>query len=513
MMYDWLLKRFSNPATSVNDGVVYKLENYTCDGTSATALDTGIKLFDTTAFPKGFIIEMTATSSTFASQVSFLRCRATNSPYNGCCIRWSTSSGTMQMQMNGDSKTKGSLLGATVDYVIGYYPGAMGFWGINGDVSSFGAKTISTNDTLCIGGEKDANGNWKSGRYATVTIHSVKVIDLAALIDDNDYPYFEALEANSTVGMTLTGTAAPTLYYSTDKSNWALWDYTDIALSNLGDRVYFYGTSSAFKVTNTSDYARFTGSGSLKLGGNIARFVGNAVLSIGVDALKGAFMGLTALVSAGDANFGVVKYIEKYALENTFKGCTALTSIPKINFISSGSDSLSSMFQDCTSLTAISDIDVLHIGGSRSFQKMFYGCTSLVSANMVCRTSATGDDIYKEMFRGCTSLVNPPAIVGTTLSNNYRFSLMFCDCTSLERAPDLLPATLSHTCYYNMFKGCTSLKYVKCLATDISASSCTDGWLNNVAATGTFVKAASMNDWSSGGNGIPSGWTVVDDTE
>jgi len=56
------------------------------------------------------------------------------------------------------------------------------------------------------------------------------------------------------------------------------------------------------------------------------------------------------------------------------------------------------------------------------------------------------------------------------------------------------------------------LNYIKCLATtDLSVASCTDNWVNDVAASGTFIKAASA-DWSSktGTSGIPSGWTVQD---
>jgi hypothetical protein len=61
-----------------------------------------------------------------------------------------------------------------------------------------------------------------------------------------------------------------------------------------------------------------------------------------------------------------------------------------------------------------------------------------------------------------------------------------------------------------MFDGCTKLNAVTCLATDISASYCTQLWLKGVAATGTFTKAATMNDWPSGALGIPRGWTVQD---
>jgi hypothetical protein len=60
-----------------------------------------------------------------------------------------------------------------------------------------------------------------------------------------------------------------------------------------------------------------------------------------------------------------------------------------------------------------------------------------------------------------------------------------------------------------MFMGCTSLNYIKCLATDISAENCTSSWVHNVAASGTFVKPADT-DWGEkgSGDGIPSGWTV-----
>ena len=62
---------------------------------------------------------------------------------------------------------------------------------------------------------------------------------------------------------------------------------------------------------------------------------------------------------------------------------------------------------------------------------------------------------------------------------------------------------------YEMFNGCSSLSYIRCIATDISASNCTYNWVNGVAASGTFKKASSMSSWTTGNNGIPSGWTVL----
>ena len=73
----------------------------------------------------------------------------------------------------------------------------------------------------------------------------------------------------------------------------------------------------------------------------------------------------------------------------------------------------------------------------------------------------------------------------------------------------MLPAKiLTNQCYYAMFSRCSNLKYIKCLATDISASECTAGWVYNVASSGTFVKHVDTNWSTTGTAGIPSEWTA-----
>lgn len=87
---------------------------------------------------------------------------------------------------------------------------------------------------------------------------------------------------------------------------------------------------------------------------------------------------------------------------------------------------------------------------------------------------------------------------------------MFAYCDLLTSAPELPATTLADSCYRLMFNTCVSLNYIKCLATDISASNCIDRWVDGVAETGTFVKNTSMTGWGTGTDGIPSGWTVQD---
>ena len=113
------------------------------------------------------------------------------------------------------------------------------------------------------------------------------------------------------------------------------------------------------------------------------------------------------------------------------------------------------------------------------------------------------------MFQNCTSLTTAPELLATTLANGC-YSGMFSYCRSLTTAPELPATTLANGCYSYMFKDCTSLSSIKCFATNISATDCTDNWVDNVASSGTFTKAASMTSWTEGDNGIPSGWTVVD---
>lgn len=140
---------------------------------------------------------------------------------------------------------------------------------------------------------------------------------------------------------------------------------------------------------------------------------------------------------------------------------------------------------------------------------MFQKCTSLTTAPELPATTLASY-CYYGMFNNCTSLVSAPELPATILAQRC-YQNMFYGCTSLTTAPELPATTLAQYCYNGMFNGCHKINYIKCLATNISASLCTDSWVDGVASTGTFVKAAGMENWSTGANGIPSGWTVVDD--
>ena len=145
---------------------------------------------------------------------------------------------------------------------------------------------------------------------------------------------------------------------------------------------------------------------------------------------------------------------------------------------------------------------------SNCYVSMFQDCSSLTTAPALPATTLA-NGCYAGMFSGCTSLTTAPELPATTLTS-YCYQTMFYGCSSLTTAPELPATTLTNNCYQIMFEGCTNLNYIKCLATNISASSCTTNWVDSVAATGTFVKNSSMSSWTTGVNGIPTGWIVKD---
>lgn len=150
--------------------------------------------------------------------------------------------------------------------------------------------------------------------------------------------------------------------------------------------------------------------------------------------------------------------------------------------------------------------------------KLCGNCLSLIFGDNI-RYDLTGyNNCFRELFlqnKGLLS-VEPHFLPAITLAP-YCYTYMFYGCTALTTAPELPATRLESSCYDSMFYGCSKLKYIKMLATDISANNCLYSWVKNVASTGTFVKhpamtslptATSSNNYA----GIPSRWTIQNAT-
>ena len=202
-----------------------------------------------------------------------------------------------------------------------------------------------------------------------------------------------------------------------------------------------------------------------------------------------------------DAEISIYGNVMSLIYGDNFSGQTVLSS----------TNTFSSLFGNCTGLV---DAYCLVLPATTLTQScyngMFNGCKNLKYGIQTLPATALTQSCYSGMFEGCTSLTTAPVLTATTLADSC-YNRMFVNCRSLVTAPALPATTLAILCYAYMFYGCSKLNYVKCLATDVSANSCTSGWLVSVRETGTFVKASSMTGWPTGSSGIPNGWTVLEE--
>ena len=252
---------------------------------------------------------------------------------------------------------------------------------------------------------------------------------------------------------------------------------------------------------STGDIVKFKGDNALYNGN---KFIASTSVTFTVE---GNIMSLIDSVGFASAT----TLTREYTFGSLFEDCTGLTSAENLVLPATtlADSCYSNMFDGCTSLTKAPSILPATNLIFNCYRQMFYGCTSLITAPELPATTLASY-CYGQMFQGCTSLTTAPKLPATTLANGC-YIQMFQDCTSLTTAPELPTTTLAPYCYSAMFGGCASLNYIKCLAEDISATKCTNSWVSGVASTGTFVKNPNTT-WSTGYNGIPSGWTVIDNS-
>ena len=194
-----------------------------------------------------------------------------------------------------------------------------------------------------------------------------------------------------------------------------------------------------------------------------------------------------------------------YAYLSMFADCP-ITEAPALPATTLSSYCYQQMFRG-TNITDMPDLPATTLA-QYCYQGMFSACTSLTGVTAVLPATTAVTFCYQYMFDRCTSLTTAPALPATTLTG-FCYEGMFQNCTNLTQAPELPATTLAgNYCYRYMFRNCTLLNYVKALATN-SGARFNPSWLSGVAANGTFVKHPDAT-WSTGADGIPSGWTVKD---
>lgn len=189
---------------------------------------------------------------------------------------------------------------------------------------------------------------------------------------------------------------------------------------------------------------------------------------------------------------------------NAYGNIMSLCHSDFLNASAMASYSFSHLFRNSL-INDASNLVFPSFASSACYEYMFSVC-SIITAPTSLPATTLADSCYFGMFSGSTGLTTAPNLPSTTLAS-WCYADMFQGCTSLTTAPELSASTLTANCYRRMFSGCTSVSAITCLATDKSASKCTKDWVGGVAANGTFVQASGVS-WSTGVDGIPSGWTV-----
>ena len=286
------------------------------------------------------------------------------------------------------------------------------------------------------------------------------------------------------------------VYYRTKgSSNWqTLSPGTTISMS-ADDAIELKGQSGA-----TALFSGGTQSGHYEVYGNVMslihgdNFVDQTTIPSGlVDCFYSTFRECQSLVSIKNMVMPATT-LSQGCYRSMFNKCRYLSELPDV-FIPSGA----TLSSGCCRYTfeELGASASTHVNVSAGF---------LPSTNLNVRC-------YESMFNNA-NISSAPELPATTLAERCYIS-MFRGCTSLTTAPVLPAETMDRnwsSCYQSMFQGCTSLSTITCLLTYGGQATAynyyTNGWVSNVAATGTFYKAPSATGWTTGVSGIPSGWTV-----
>ena len=143
---------------------------------------------------------------------------------------------------------------------------------------------------------------------------------------------------------------------------------------------------------------------------------------------------------------------------------------------------------------------------SYNFRNFFSSCSGLTSMENLVLPNNTKDHCFSWFAQHCTSLTKTPELPATTLATGC-YRAMFRN-TAITDSPIIPDATVSNECCRGMFDSCSALTGITCYCASPSDNAFS-GWVNGVATSGTFTKAAGAN-WSTGVSGIPANWIVVE---
>ena len=459
-----------------------------------------------------------------------------------------------------------TISGVTVNVtpkIGGTYNIRTGAWSsvINGSVTNI-ARSIpgsQSNDIFVVPGTYTAYASWSSTKGGNTRTYTNVPFDFTVAASgktnisltlggevnfQEEYLTFDILTGGTvTWGTDNTGGTAPsrTISYRKNAGSWTSISQPSNISVNAGDKLEFKGTNTRYGTGSSSGaYCggcfKVSGGATFNVSGNIMSLIGGDSFS-SLTSLTGSgtftclFANNTGLKSAQNLCLPATSLIS-YCYQAMFKGCTALTTPPQVlpaTSLSAGTDQYSHMFDNCNAMTSAPVLSATTLS-IRCYDSMFADCWAL-AAPPTLPAMTLANSCYRYMFMSCVAMSSAPALPALHMEVNC-YDGMFCGCRfttapalpSTDLAEDCyqymfihcsnltsieLPATtLATLCYNHMLENCTSLTYVKALFTTTPGSGYTEDWLNNVAASGTFVKSSAASWNVTGSSGVPSGWTV-----
>lgn len=358
-----------------------------------------------------------------------------------------------------------------------------------------------TADTLFSFGERVAQIVASNSQYSLVD--SVNVMQNGLSPEDSYYTLI--LHEGGRVEFHPQLTLAEPIYYRVNNGEWQIignsdWPYGYAGkLFNKGDVVNLKSNNTTYEKTipnttpggadYTSLWSQFCAPKGMEVAGNImSMFYGDE------------FIGKKTFPSSSSVTF---RTQGTYA-HNLVLPATALTYCEEYGNVTGTYEDL---FRGGNFITAPKVLPATTLT-ENCYRSMFYE-TNITDMPIICATTVA-DYSCATMFRWCKYLTGTTEFNFTNMDDVYDCcKLMFANCKSLFKTPELKNTDIGVSSYNYMFGGCSSLGYITCLATDISATDCTYRWVEGVAEKGVFVKNQNMT-WGHGISAIPVGWDVAD---
>lgn len=263
--------------------------------------------------------------------------------------------------------------------------------------------------------------------YSTISIGNLNVGKVCAGISEvdkiylgNELIYYSGgnpfLTFSSSSAFTLrtynqTPTWDGTLYYSTNRTAWSVWDGTTITAVAKSGKYYIYlrGSGNTVITGNSNNHFVFSGN-NISCSGNIEclldweTVIHNSHPTMAAYCYYRLFRNCSALISAPELP---AVTLSNYCYSYMFWNCTSLTASPSLSATTLTEDCYSYMFQDCTSLRILPLLPAITLP-TRCYRSMFSGCTAI----SIYAYAQAGGNKYRVPTSGTGTIAGASAIDG-----------------------------------------------------------------------------------------------------